>query len=265
MLQSEIDSVMHPSPMIAGQTGSSELDLMLSASEQALARARKQALEIKPLIEQGEADGDFFRQALTLASGEQNHANGFLQSATQVLESRQSRAKRDFDRSNPRPATVAPELIVQRIQTLQILFDSLKSKDILSRLDLELKNADETARYILRGGERWLPAYLESRQLKELDMIYYVRQNAGILESDLTKACDELLTLPTMFAALAETQKAIESAFQGLALEILGWTPKPRPFQANSLADSDLVTVGTLRQEIRKLIESQGGFFNPRM
>jgi hypothetical protein len=253
-----------PAPITAGQTGSSELDLFLAASEQALMRARAQAAQLKPLISQGEANGDIYRQAVGLVSGEQTHANSFLASATQVLESRQSRAKRTFADSNPRPANVPAELIVQRIQTLQTLFDSMKSKDIMPRIEKELREGDSLNTYIIRGGEKWIAAYLESRQLKELDLIYYIKQNVGILESDLTKACDELLTLPALFVALEETRKAIQNGFFDLAMEIVGWLPKPQPFQTNSLADNAPATVGTVREMVRELMESQGKFYNPR-
>ena len=254
-----------PLPMVAGPTGSPDLDLFLAASEQALMRARKQATQLKPLIEQGEQNGDFLRQALTLASGEQTNANSFFASAAQGLENRQSRAKRTLENNNPKPNT-PPSLIVQRCHSLELIFDSLKSTAILERINQELKNADETSRYILRGGEKWIAAYLESRQLKELDLIFYIRQNAGILETDLVKACDELLTLQPQFAKLEETKKAIDGAFFDLAMEIAGWLPKPRPFQTNSLADmpdNAPVTALTLRQEMRRLMESQGKFYNP--
>jgi hypothetical protein len=266
MFDSEVHSVMNPSPKLAGPTGSDSLDLMLSSAESSYERARKRALEIKPLIEQGEKDGDFFMQAIGLASGEQKNANGFLQSATQYLEGRQARAKKTFADNNPRPKNVSSDLIVARMHTLEILLDSLKSKDIMLRLQTELKEGDEVSRYILRGGERWIGAYLESRQLKELDLIYYIRQNAGILESDLMKACDELLTLPPLFEKLQSTKKAIENGFLDLAIKIMDWT-KPAPFHTNSaLADSAPVTMGTLRQEIRKLNQSRGsGFFNQNL
>ncbi len=258
-----------PAPMIAGNTGSSELDLMLSASEQALARARKQALGLRPLIEQGEANGDFLRQGLSLASGEQRNANSFLASAAQALESRQSRARKTLEANNPSPHVEAA-LIVQRCHSLEILFDSLKSKDIMQRIDLEMKNADETTRYILRGGERWIGAYLESRQLKELDLIFYIRQNAGILETDLVKACDELLTLPPQFAKLEDTKNAIEGAFFDLAMQIAGWQAKRQPFQANSaldgMPDNHVLTAGEFRSAIRELARSgKPGFFNKNL
>lgn len=257
-----------PLPMVAGPTGSPDLDLFLAASEQALMRARKQATQLKPLIEQGEQNGDFLRQALTLASGEQTNANSFFASAAQGLENRQSRAKRTLENNNPKPNTPS-SLIVQRCHSLELIFDSLKSTAILERINQELKNADETSRYILRGGEKWIAAYLESRQLKELDLIFYIRQNAGILETDLVKACDELLTLQPQFAKLEETKKAIDGAFFDLAMEIAGWQAKRRPFQANSLADlpdSCPVTAGQMRAEIRKLTQSRGsGFFNQNL
>lgn len=256
-----------PAPIIAGQTGSSDLDFFLAAGEQALQRAIRHADQLRPLIAKGEADGDIFRQAVGMASGEQKNANSFMQSATQILEGRRSRARKTLADNNPRPQVEAV-LIVQRIGTLQILFDSLKSKDLLARIDLEFKTADETSRYILRGGEKWIAAYLESRQLKELDLIYYIRQNAGILESDLIKSCDELLTLPPLFDKLAKTKAAIESGFWDLCMRIVDWQKKPS-FQANSLADlpdSCPVTAGQMRAEIRKLTQSRGsGFFNQNL
>lgn len=253
-----------PAPIIAGQTGSSELDLYLAASEAALQRAIRQADQLKPLISQGE--NDFFTQALGLASGEQRNATSFLQSATQYLEGRQSRARRTFEENNPRPANVPIELIIQRIHTLELLFDSMKSKDVLPRIEKELVDSDPLNTYILKNGEKWAFAYLESRQLITLDLIFAIRAHAGILESDLTKACDELLTLPPLFEKIAKTKAAIEGGFWDLCMKIVDWK-KPAPFQTNSLADmpdNAPITAGQMREEIRKLRHGTG-FFNDRI
>lgn len=269
MFDSEVHEAMHPAPLL-GTSGDETVDLFLSSAEQAYGRARAGALQLKPLILQGSEGGDIFLQAIGLGVGEQRTARGFIASASQYLENRKHRARKMFSDATPRPANLAQsnELLVARIHILETLFDGMNNKNLLPRIEKEMEEGDTLSKYLCRGGEGWLPLYLETRKVSELDWIYAVRAHAGILEGDLIKSCDEMLTLPPLITRFEETQKSIESAFQSLALEILGWTPKSQPFQTNSLADlpdSCPVTAGQMRAEIRKLTQGRSGFFNDHL
>jgi hypothetical protein len=137
----------------------------------------------------------------------------------------------------------------------------------MPRIEKELQEGDSLNTYLLRNGEKWVFAYLESRQIPALDLVYAIRKHAGILETDLIKSCDELLTLPPLFDKLAATKKATEGGFWDLCMKIVDWQKKPS-FQANSsldgLGDDMPVTAGQMRSAIREMSQ-RGQTFNKWM
>ena len=244
----EIHEVMNPKSLLMGPTGSSQLDLMVSSAEAAFQRARAECLQLKPLVVRGESDS--LQQCMGLISGELSTARQFLASAEAYLHQRKQRAEGGLRSALVRLADISDELIVGRIHTLEVLFDSLNKKDLIPRIEKELREGDSLGVYLLRGGEGWLRLYLESRQIPYRDLVEAISNTASITEPALQSACSEYLTVENLITTFGEARNSIENSFQKLPIEVMVWIPK-KPISGNSLddlPDSHVITAGDLRK-----------------
>jgi hypothetical protein len=255
----EIDQVMNPKSLLMGATGSGQLDVMMSSAEQAYQRARQECAQVKPLF-RGDTVQAAVQQCMAIISGEQNIAKQFLANAEAYLNQRKARAEKTLKDAQVRP-DISDELIVSRIHTLETLFDSLNKKDLLPRIEKELREGDPLSVYLLRNGEDWIRMYLESRIVLFTDLGNAILHTAGIVEDGLKKACTEYLTVENLITAFGEAKSSIENSFQKLPLEVLSWVPKSMSANAlDDLPDDKPLTIGDLRR--LNASRSGGGFFN---
>jgi hypothetical protein len=245
----EINQVVNPKSHLMGPTGSNQLDVMMSAAEQAYQRAKFQCGQIKPLF-RGDSLQHAIEQCMAIISSELGLARRFLASAEGYLKARKQRAQKDLRDNQIRPQNISDELIVSRIHSLEVLFDSMNKKDLLGRIELELKEGDDVSKYILRGGENWLPLYLESRQIPYPQLVNAILNTASVIETTLQNACSEYLTVENLLIAFEDANASIESSFQQLPLEVLSWAPKQQ-MSGNSLEDlpdDQVLTAGDLKR-----------------
>jgi hypothetical protein len=241
----EIDAVMNKKSLLMGNTGSPQLDLLMSSAEQSYQRAQAQCNQLQPLIKK--EGGDFVQQAMGLISGELANARQFLAGAAENLSSRKRRAESGIKASQTRP-DVSDEILVARIHSLETLLDSLNTNKIIPRIEEELKSGDELSKYICRGAEDWLPLFLESRQIPYSDLVTAIMNTTGVLETTLSNSCIEYLTVENLLTAFEKARKSIESSFQSLPLEVLSWVPKRLNVNSlESLPDDHPVTMRDLR------------------
>jgi len=250
----EIHNVMNPKSLLMGPTGSSQLDLMVSSAEAAFQRARAECLQLKPLVVRDENDSP--QECMDLISGELLTARQFLASADTYLHQRKQRAEEGLESAQVQLVTISDgcqnfaELIVCRIHTLEVLFDSLNKKDLIPRIEKELREGDSLSVYLLRGCEGWLRLYLESRQIPYRDLVEVISNTTSITEPALHSACSEYLTVENLLIAFGEARNSIENSFQKLPIEVLSWVPK-KTISGNSLddlPDSHVITAGDLRK-----------------
>jgi hypothetical protein len=243
----EISKVMNPIPAVTmGGTGDGQLDFWLAAGEERYRAAQQQCNQLKPIVKQEPENG--IQQCGSILARQQAAARQFFASAESYLADRKTRAQKHFASATPK-AEATPEQIDMRVRSLQTLFDALNQNKIIAKIEKELWEGDTLTKYVLRDYELWVRYYLESRKIDLADWYLVIQKTAGILESDLQAACQELLVLPQLFQGLEDTQGAVERSFTALGVEVISW-PKPK-MAANSLEDlpdSHVITAGDLKK-----------------
>jgi hypothetical protein len=262
MLQSEIESVMNPAPIL-GSTGDVNLDLYLSSAEGQFKTAQEEVNQRRPVFTNNNGE-DVIRECLQICAAAKGRCDSFLGMAQDDIAQKQTRAAQAFSYQTAKlkPSGISDEAVSLRTHGLELLLDSLVVSKILDRLDAEMRSGDALTRYLIRDGATgWIRYYLESRNLNLQEYYALIGRTSGVLETDLQKACDDLQQIPVWEERVASAVVTLKNSWDRL---ILGILPSRAPLQANSLADapdSRPLTVG----DIRRMYPKMPGFFNQNL
>ena len=248
--QEELDATLHPMPVL-GSSGDQSLDLYISSAEQTYISCQTEIRQRKPLFRKGLDAQEMYSECASLISSAKGKSDKFIQAAQDEVARKIARVDSDFAYATSKLKPQATdEAIALRCHGLEIALDSLSTNKIIPWIETEMRNGDQLTRYILRDGSSgWIKYYLQSRNINMQEYYAVIGRTAGILETDLQRACEDLAKLPGWLEQISEMQQSLKNLWGDLTLELLSYPPKPLSVNSlESLPDDHVITLGDLRK-----------------
>jgi hypothetical protein len=271
MLQAEIDSVMHGTPVL-GSSGDESLDLFLSSAEQTYQGVQEEIKQRLPLFKQrpsdqiGQADlQEIFKECIGLINSGKGQSARFMAAAEGDVTQKRRVAERAFATATAtlKPNGISDEDLSLRVHSLELMFDSLNANKIPQKIEDELRSGDGLTKFCLRDATGWFSYYLESRSVDKSLWYVAIKNTCAIWETDLVNACDALMITPAQEEQIAEMKKSLSKAWSDLAVSIVNALPSRQQLQANAQAVEDArpMTVG----DFKRMYPKMSGFFNQNL
>lgn len=274
MLQAEIDSVMHGAPVL-GSSGDPSLDLYISSAEHTYQGVQEEIRQRLPLFKKRPSDQigqldlqGVLKECLGFINLGKAQTDRFMAAAVAHITGKRQQAEGAFKvvTSRMRPESLSDEALALKIHSLELLFNSISPSKLISRIETEISNGDQLTKFILRdGASGWIKYYLQSRGIDMQEYYAMIGRTAGIIETDLQKACEDLARLPAREEQVAGSQQSLNKLWTNLTSEVVNALPSQK-MAANSfddLPDDKPLTVGDIRR--MNASRTGGGFFNQHL